>query len=157
MSHGSAAVSAHEGVRGTGRQAEDQRNEVPGDSAEKAGKEHPFIHHFNTDHPLADGLGHGGAENEGSDEVPESCPDDGAKGRQDASGDHGGDGIGGVVPAVGKFEGQGEKDNDEEKGEAIHGRRPREEREMNGLKEVNEEKEEKDAEELSSEPALWRG
>ncbi len=154
MSHGSAAVSAHEGVRGTGRQAEDQRNEVPGDGAEKAGKEHLFIHHFNTDHPLADGLGHGGAENEGSDEVPESCPDDGAEGRQDASGDDSGDGVGGVVPAVRKFEGKGKEDNDEEEGEATHGRRPREGREINEVKEV---KEVKDAEELSSAPALWRG
>src|SRR6266576_2791007 len=143
MSDGSAAVAAHEGVRGTGGQSEDQRNQVPGDRTEEAGEEHLFIHHFDTDHPLADGLGHRGAENEGGDEIPESCPDDGAKGRQDASGDDGGDGIGGVVLAVRKFEGQGEKDNDEEKREATHGRRPREERKINGLKEVNEVKEER--------------
>src|SRR5467141_796299 len=153
MSDCSAAVATHKGVRGTRRQADDQRNQVPGDGTEEAGEEHLFVHQFDTDHPLADGLGHGGPENEGGDEVPESCPDDGAEGRQDASGDDGGDGIGGVVPAVREFEGKCQED-DEEEGEATHLRRPREGREINELKEV---KEVKDAEELLSEPALWWG
>src|SRR6266481_423890 len=71
-------------------------------------------------HALADGLGDCSAENECSDKVPEGSPGDGAERREHARGDNRGDGIGGVMPAIREFEGQGEKDDDEKKSEAVH-------------------------------------
>ena len=58
---------------------------------------------------------------ERSDEIPEGGPEDSAEGRQDTGGDDGGDGIGGVVPAVREFEGEGEADCKDDEGEAVHG------------------------------------
>jgi len=121
MSHGSAAVSAHEGVRGTGRQAEDQRNEVQVMAPRRPARSTFSSTISITDHPLADGLWPRRAENEGSDEVPESCPDDGAEGRQDASGDDSGDGVGGCRASRSKIQSKGKEDNDEEEEKLLTG------------------------------------
>src|SRR5437588_537771 len=40
---GGAAIAAHERVRGTRRQAKNQRGEVPGDGPEKTGKNHLLV------------------------------------------------------------------------------------------------------------------
>ena len=79
-----------------------------------------LIDELDVDHAFANCAGDGSAKNEGGDEVPERGPKDGAEGREDAGGDDGGDGIGGVVPAIGEFEGQSEEDDDYEKRKASH-------------------------------------
>ena len=87
-----------------------------------------LVDHFDVNHAFANGAGDGGAEDEGGDEIPEGGPGDGAKRCENARGDDGGDGVGGVVPAVGKLESECEGYNDDKEVEAIHGRRPREKR-----------------------------
>src|SRR3989441_637987 len=121
--HGSTPVAAHKSVRRTGGEAEDERDEIPGDGPEESRQKNLLIDHLNVDHAFSDGLGDGSAENEGGNEVPESSPRDGAERRQDARGDDGGNGVGGVVPAVREFEREGEEDDDEKEGEASHGSR----------------------------------
>src|SRR5271157_1617482 len=116
-----AAVTAHKRVRGTCWQSQCEGKEVPHDRAEQAGEKHLLIHHFDVDHPFADGAGDGGAEDEGGDEIPEGGPEDGAKRGQNARGDDGGDGIGGVVPAVRELEGEGDADGKGNESEAVHG------------------------------------
>src|SRR5437016_14529849 len=69
---------------------------------------------------LGNGLGDGRAEPEGGHKIKESGPNDGAERRKDASGYDGGDGIGGVVPAIGEFKGESNRDDDEEESEAAH-------------------------------------
>src|SRR5208283_5336218 len=117
----STAVPPHERVRGTGRQSQRESDEVPDNCAEEAGEKHLLIHHFDVHHPFADGAGDGGAEDERGDEIPEGGPEDGAKRGQDARGDDGGDGIGGVVPAVRELEGEGDADGKGNESEAVHG------------------------------------
>src|SRR5712691_1331950 len=121
--HGSTTVAAHKSVRRAGGEAEDESDEIPGDGPEESRQKDLLIDHLNVDHAFSDGLGDGGAENEGGDEVPESGPGDGAERRQYARGDNRGDGIGGVVPAVREFEREGEEDDDEKEGEASHSSR----------------------------------
>ncbi len=113
MGDGCTAVPAHKRVRRTCGKAKDQRDRVPGYGAKEAGEKNLFVHQLDVNHVFANGLGHRGAENEGGDEVPESRPYDGAKRRQNAGGDDRGDGIGGVMPAVREFEGEGEEDDKE--------------------------------------------
>src|SRR2546421_2497477 len=69
---------------------------------------------------LGNGLGDRGAEPEGGHKIKESSPNDGAERREDASGYDSGDGIGGVVPAIGKFKNKRNGDDDEEQSEAVH-------------------------------------
>src|SRR6266487_6262867 len=121
--HGSTPVAAHKSVRRAGGEAEDESNEIPGDGSEESRQKNLLIDHLNVDHAFSDGLGDGSAENEGGDEVPEGGPGDGAERRQYARGDDGGNGVGGVVPAVREFEREGEEDDDEKEGEASHGSR----------------------------------
>src|SRR5881409_1769559 len=69
---------------------------------------------------LGNGLGDGRAEPEGGHKIKERGPNDGAEGCKDASGYDGGDGIGGVMPAIGKFKSKSDGDDDEEQTEAVH-------------------------------------
>src|SRR6266581_3745371 len=71
---GGAAVAANESVGGTRWQAEDEGNQVPGNRAEQAGKQDLLVDKFDVNHALANGAGDSGAEDEGSDEVPEGSP-----------------------------------------------------------------------------------
>ena len=73
-----------------------------------------FIDEFEMNHALADGSCHCGAKNESSDEVPEGCPQDCAKRCEHAGGHNRGNRIRGIVPAVGKFEGKGDKNRDDD-------------------------------------------
>ena len=79
MSDGGSAVAAHEGVRGTGGQAQNEGDEIPGDGAEQAGEKDLLGDQFDVNHALADGGGHGSAEDESGDEIPESSPGDGTE------------------------------------------------------------------------------
>src|SRR5437773_9735299 len=98
VSHCSAAVAAHEGVRRTGGQAENQSGEVPGDGAKEAGENHLLVDQVDLDEAFSNGAGDGRAEEEGGNKIPKGGPGDGAERGQDACGDHGGNGIGGVMP-----------------------------------------------------------
>src|SRR6266478_4411785 len=122
--YGGAPVAANKSVGRAGGEAENEGNEVPGNRAQQTGEQYLLIDEFDVNHAFANGAGDGSAEHEGGDEIPEGRPGDSAKGREHARGDHGGDGIGGVVPAVREFEGQGKEDDHEEKGEASHRLRP---------------------------------
>ena len=75
-------------------------------------------------HPRADGLGNGGAEDKCGDEIPKGGPKDGVSGSQHASGDDGGDGVGGVMPAVGEIEGKSDGDNQDDEMKTTHGVTP---------------------------------
>jgi hypothetical protein len=108
-----------------GGQAEDEGDQIPKDGAEQAGEQNFLVHHLDVDHAFADGLGDGGAEDEGGDEIPEGGPSDGAERREHARGDHRGDGIGGVVPAIRKLEDQSQADDRDEESERVHGRKSR--------------------------------
>ena len=68
-------------------------------------------------------FGDRGAEHEGRDEIPEGCPGDRAEGVSEREWKRRGDGIGRIMPAVGKFEVR--YDDASEEAEAIHGRNPR--------------------------------
>src|ERR1700720_4135685 len=69
----------------------------------------------------ANGLRDCSAEDESRDEVPKCSPDNGAKWRENTGRDHGCDRIGGVVPAVGKFEGERQDNNGHKEMEGTHG------------------------------------
>ena len=125
MSYRCAAITADQSVRRAGWQAEDERDEVPGNCTEQSREENLLSDEFDVDHAFADGGGYRGAEDKGGDEVPEGGPGYGAEGREYAGGDDGGDGVGGIVPTVREFEGQRVSDDGEEEGEARHGCRPR--------------------------------
>ena len=105
---------------GTGRQAENQGDEIPRDSAKKAGEYHFFIDHLDVDQALGNRFRDGGAKPERGNEIKEGGPENRAERCEYARGDDGGDGIGGVVPAVREFERESDKYNDEEKGKAGH-------------------------------------
>ena len=100
----SATEAANQGVRRAGREAEDEGDCVPGNRAEQASEQDLLVHHFDVNHAFADGASDGGPEKECRDEVPEGGPSDGAERGEHARRDNGGDGIGGVVPAVREFE-----------------------------------------------------
>src|SRR6266446_1165046 len=118
--YGGASVAADKSVGRAGGEAENEGNEVPGNRAKQAGEKDLLIDELDVNHAFANGAGDGSAEDEGGDEIPDGRPGDSAKGREHARGDHGGDGIGGVVPAVREFEGQGKEDDDAEEREASH-------------------------------------
>src|SRR6266849_1881821 len=120
MGHSGAAISANESVRGTGGETQNEGDQVPSNRAQQASEEDLLIDELDVNHALANGAGDGGAENAGGNEIPESGPEDGAEGREHAGGDHGGNGVGGIVPAVREFEGQGEENDDDEEGKASH-------------------------------------
>ncbi len=121
VSDGRSAVSADECVRRTCREPEDQSDEIPSDGAEEAGKDHLLIDEVKTNQAFADSAGHGSTKEKCRDEIPEGGPGYGAEGREDARGDDGGDGIGGVMPAVGEFERKCESDDDEKEMKTVHG------------------------------------
>src|SRR6266404_7550009 len=98
--YGGAPVAADESVGRTCGKAQDKSDEVPTDGAEQAGEKDLLVDEFDVNHAFADGAGNSGAEDERGDEVPEGGPSDSTEGREYARGDYGGDGVGGVVPAV---------------------------------------------------------
>src|SRR5438105_3068174 len=63
--HGGATVAGNQRVRGAGGQSENESDQIPGDRAEKAGKDHFFVDHLEANQALGDGLGDRGAEPEG--------------------------------------------------------------------------------------------
>jgi len=73
-----------------------------------------LIDQFDLHQALADGAGDRRAEEESRDKIPESGPGNCCKGFEDARGNDGGNGIGGIVPAVREFKRQREENNDEE-------------------------------------------
>ena len=117
---GGATITANESVGRAGGEAENEGDQVPGNRAKQTGEKDLLIDKLDVNHAFADGAGDGSTEDESGDEIPESGPGDGTEGREHTGGNDGGDGIGGVVPAVREFEGQGKEDDDEEEGEASH-------------------------------------
>ena len=73
------------------------------------------------DHPLADSAGHGSAKDKRGNEVPEGGPEDGAARTQDAGGNDGGDGIGSVMPAIGKIKDQRDGHDHDDQLKTTHG------------------------------------
>src|ERR1041385_9268025 len=95
MSHGSAAIPANERVRRAGGQTQDKSDEVPGNSAEQSCEKNLLRDDFDMDHAFADSAGDGGAKDESGNKVPEGGPRYGAERCEYASGDDGGDRVGG--------------------------------------------------------------
>src|SRR3989449_10734665 len=100
FSESGATITANKGMRRAGGQAENERDHVPGDGAEKAGEEDVLVDQIDADHTPADGFGDGSAKNEGGDEVPKGGPEDGAKGSEHARGNDRGDGVRGDRKSV---------------------------------------------------------
>jgi hypothetical protein len=119
--HCGAAVATHESVRRTGGQAKNEGDEIPENGPEQPGEQNLLVHHFDVNHAFANGLSHGGAKHKSGDEIPESGPGHGAEWGKHASGNDGRNRVGGVVPAVGELEGQGQHYHRGEKVEARHG------------------------------------
>ena len=71
------------------------------------------LDHFGQNKARPEGLGHLGAQ-QGPGQVEGGRHAHGKAGRHHLGGDHGGDGIGAVVRAVGKVEYQGDKDDQNE-------------------------------------------
>src|SRR5882672_1615798 len=115
-----AAEAADQGVRRTGREAENERDQVPNNRAEQTGEQDLLVHHFDVNHAFADGAGDSGAEEKCRNEIPKGSPRNGAKGREDARGNDRSDGIGGVMPAVREFEREREGNDEKEEREAGH-------------------------------------
>ncbi len=106
VGNGSAAIAADERVGRTGGKTKNKSDQVPGNGAEEASEEDLLIDHLDVNHAFTNGGGDRGAEDEGGDKIPESGPGDGSQRREDARGDDRGDGIGSVMPAIGKLKGQ---------------------------------------------------
>jgi hypothetical protein len=64
---------------------------------------------FQMDQTFADGVSHGSAKHEGSDEIPECCPQDGPEWSQYPSRNHRCNGVSRIVPPIGKFKRQRQK------------------------------------------------
>src|SRR4029077_17070987 len=122
VGHGGAAIAAHESVRRAGGQAKNEGDEVPENGSQQPGQQDLLVHHLDVHHAFANGLGDGRAEHKSGDEIPECGPGHGAERRKHASGNNRGNGVGGVVPAIGELEDQGEDYDRDEKVEARHGR-----------------------------------
>src|SRR4029077_15927183 len=108
----SATITTHESVGRTGGQAENEGDEIPENGPEQPGEKNLLVHHFDVNHAFADGLSDGGAEHKSREKIPESRPGDGGEWREQARGNAGGDGVRGVVPAIGELEGQRQGDDD---------------------------------------------
>src|ERR1017187_3910924 len=93
---------------------------MPRNRGEKSGNENLFVDRFKVNHAFADRFGDGGTENECGDEIPECCPQHGFAGCENAGGYNSGNGISGVMPAVGKIKGQGDSHNEDDEVEAAH-------------------------------------
>ncbi len=115
-----ATETTNQGVRRTGREAENQRDQVPNNRTEQTREQNLLVHQFDVNHALADGAGNSGAEEKCRDEIPKGGPRDGAEGRKNARGDDRSDGIGGVMPAVREFEREREGNDEKEEREAGH-------------------------------------
>ena len=114
---GSPSISPDQRMRGTGRQAQAPRDQVPVDRADQPGEEDEVVHPGDVHHAAADCLGHGRAEGERGDEVENGSPDHALQRGEHAGGDHGCDRISGIVKAVDKVEGQGHTDDEDGKDE----------------------------------------
>ena len=64
------------------------------------------VDHLDVNHALADGVGHGSAEDKRGNEIPEGGPQHGAEGRKHARRNDRRDRIRGIMPAIREFEGQ---------------------------------------------------
>src|SRR5579864_2419868 len=71
-------------------------------------------------HALADCLGNCCTKNKCGDEIPERGPEYSFTRRKNACGDDGGDGIGGIVPAVREIKRQSDSHDNDDKLEAAH-------------------------------------
>ncbi len=115
-----ATETTNQGVRGTGREAENQRDQVPNNRTEQTREQDLLVHQFDVNHALADGAGNSGAEEKCRDEIPECGPEDSTERSEDARGNDRSDGIGGVMPAVREFEREREGNDEKEEREAGH-------------------------------------
>lgn len=106
-----APVPPHKSVRRARGQAEYESERIPKNRAEQSCYQDQPVNEFQAHHSLTDGTCHGRTENEGGDEIPEGGPEYRAARAQDAGGNDGGDGIGGVMPTIGKVKGQRDHDD----------------------------------------------
>src|SRR5207249_6293205 len=104
---------AHEGVRRRRWDAAVPGDQVPRDRPDQRGEYDARVHDARVHDALRDGLGDGGGEDERGDEVEERGPDDGKTGREDPSGDDGGDRVRRVVEPVDEVERQRDQDDRE--------------------------------------------
>ena len=107
-------------MRRAARNTEANGRVIPDDRAKKASEQDVLIHEMKINEAFAHGGGDGGAKGEWGDEVPSRGPDDGPKWAQDTRGNDGGDGTGGVVPAIGEIECQADENDDDEEMETVH-------------------------------------
>src|SRR5258708_31240839 len=92
-----------------------------GDGEEEGGEKECLDEEYDMDHSVDDGVGDRRAKYESGDKIPESSPEDGAEGCEHARGHDRGDGVGGIVPAVGKIKGQGQEYGYRYENESAHG------------------------------------
>lgn len=102
---------------GTAGQTEEPGNKVPDDGGAESGKDQEVVDNIWINDAGADGLGYGDADKENCGKIKEGRPDNGIFGREHPCGNHGGDGVGGVVKTVDEIENQGDYDkkNDKDK------------------------------------------
>ena len=115
MGQSSTHQAADERMGGRRGDAEIPGEAVPEDGAQQ-GRQHEdmaALDHFGQNKARPEGLGHLGAQ-QGPGQVEGGRHAHGKAGRHHLGGDHGGDGIGAVVRAVGKVEYQGDKDDQNE-------------------------------------------
>src|SRR5882672_7004125 len=108
-------------MRRTAGKTENQSDQVPTNGTHQSGEQDLLVYHLEMYKPRANRFGDGCSEDESRDEIPKCGPHDGAKWRENTSGDDGRDRIGGVVPAVGKFEGQSQHNHGYYQMEGVHG------------------------------------
>ena len=81
-------------------------------AAGQTGEHHKLGDDVEPDHALADGMRNRGAEQEGSDKIEESGPENGNRGRQHARGNDGRDAVGRIVEAIEEIKEQRRQDCD---------------------------------------------
>ena len=98
---------ADQGVGGAGGDAEQRRDQAPGDGGKQCG--HYGCHRVGAGlyYFVADGGRHGDAKEKGANEMGDCAEHQGASWTHGARRDHGGDDVGAVVKAVQKVERQG--------------------------------------------------
>src|SRR5438270_1669348 len=104
--------AADEGVRRGGWKSPPPGEQVPDNGAGESRQDDVLRDLFGIDQAAADGLGDGGAEDEGGDKVEDRGPDDGPSRGKHAGGDDGSDAVGGVMKAVDEVEGKRDQDGD---------------------------------------------
>ena len=109
------------GMRGAGGQCHEPGDDVPDDGPDEASADDVDVDGLGVDELVGDGLSDACSEEEGGDEVEEGSPENGLKGRQDAGGDDGGNGVRSVVKAVEEVEDERNCNEDVDKVESLHG------------------------------------